>query len=187
MHSQFTMTFPSFHVTTLTHPSHPRHSLLSPTLQFTSLHFWMIYPTPSLRLIYHYPNPFPEITWFTGVEPRFFVCQPHSLAIIWTELFQLKWLVLHVICPLVVLVKPWGKCSGYAAEETSLAGSLLRRSGIFGIGGEVCCETLNLGTNSFAFTLRSRETGKTSPDLIYLLRWLCEDYYLLGRCLVASK
>jgi hypothetical protein len=40
MHSHFTMIFPSFHFTTHTHPSHPRHSLLpftSPSLHFTSL------------------------------------------------------------------------------------------------------------------------------------------------------
>jgi hypothetical protein len=37
MHSHFTMTFPSFLFTTLTHPSHPRHTLLSFTT--TSLDF----------------------------------------------------------------------------------------------------------------------------------------------------
>jgi hypothetical protein len=37
MHSHFTMTFPSFHFTALTYPSHPHHNLLPFT--FTSLHF----------------------------------------------------------------------------------------------------------------------------------------------------
>jgi hypothetical protein len=36
------------------------------SLHFTSLHFRMISPTPSLHLIYYFPNPFPKITWFTG-------------------------------------------------------------------------------------------------------------------------
>jgi hypothetical protein len=26
----------------------------------------MIFPAPSLRLIYHFPNRFPKVTWFTG-------------------------------------------------------------------------------------------------------------------------
>jgi hypothetical protein len=56
MHSHFTMTFPSFHFTTLMHPSH-HHSFLpftftsphltSPNLtspNFTSLHFWWFPP-----------------------------------------------------------------------------------------------------------------------------------------------
>jgi hypothetical protein len=69
MHSHFTMTFPSLHFATLTHPSHPYHSLL----HFISLHFWMISPTPSLPLIYHFPNPFPRITWFTETVPKAYV------------------------------------------------------------------------------------------------------------------
>jgi hypothetical protein len=60
MHPHFTMTFPSFHFTTLTHPSHTHHSLLPfPSHHFTS--FSMTAPTPSLRPIYHFPNPFPKI------------------------------------------------------------------------------------------------------------------------------
>jgi hypothetical protein len=67
------------------HHSHPHHSLLHFTslifrslpfrslpfhfLHFTSLHFTPLHftatlkilPIPSLRLIYHYPNPFPKI------------------------------------------------------------------------------------------------------------------------------
>jgi hypothetical protein len=48
--------------------------------QFTSLHFTSLHcaslhfifddsPTPSLRLIYHFPSPFPKMTWFTGESP----------------------------------------------------------------------------------------------------------------------
>jgi hypothetical protein len=40
MHSHFTMTFPSFHFTTITHTSHPPHSLLPFTT--TSLHLTLV-------------------------------------------------------------------------------------------------------------------------------------------------
>jgi hypothetical protein len=30
----------------------------------------MIAPTPSFRLIYHFPNPFPEITWLQETVPK---------------------------------------------------------------------------------------------------------------------
>jgi hypothetical protein len=69
MHPHFTMVFPSFDFTTLTNPSHPHHILLTlPSLHFNSLHFDDS-PTPSLRLIYNFPNPYPKITWFTGEKP----------------------------------------------------------------------------------------------------------------------
>jgi hypothetical protein len=52
MQSHFAMTFPSFHFTTLTYPSHPHHNLLPYTsLHFTSLPFLMISPTPSFSFI----------------------------------------------------------------------------------------------------------------------------------------
>jgi hypothetical protein len=68
------MTFPSFHFTTLTYPSHHHHSVLPFTtlhfislhftlLHLTSLYFWMVSATPSLRLIFHFPNIFPKIAW----------------------------------------------------------------------------------------------------------------------------
>jgi hypothetical protein len=63
MHSHFTAIIPSFHLTALT----PLHILA--TDHFTSLHFWMIFPPPSLRLIYHFPNPFPKINSFIGESP----------------------------------------------------------------------------------------------------------------------
>jgi hypothetical protein len=40
------------------------------SLHFTSLHcIFLISPTTSLRLIYHFHNPFSKITWFTGESP----------------------------------------------------------------------------------------------------------------------
>jgi hypothetical protein len=60
MHPRFTMTFPSFHFTTLAYPSHPHQNSLHFTpLHFTSLHFRMISLIPLLRLIYYFPIPFP--------------------------------------------------------------------------------------------------------------------------------
>jgi hypothetical protein len=46
-------------------------SLNYTSLYFASLHFtaFSMIP-PSLRLIYHFPNPFPKITWFTGGSPQ---------------------------------------------------------------------------------------------------------------------
>jgi hypothetical protein len=81
MHSHFPTNFPLFHFTTLMNPSHPHLNLppftsphlTSPHLHFTSLHFtslhcniFMISPTISLRLLYNFPNRFPQITWFAG-------------------------------------------------------------------------------------------------------------------------
>jgi hypothetical protein len=42
------------------------------SLHFTSLHFtlqFMICTTPSLHLMYHFPNLFPQITWSAGESP----------------------------------------------------------------------------------------------------------------------
>jgi hypothetical protein len=66
MHSHFTMTFHSFQFSTLTHHSNPRQN----SLHFTSLHFLMISSTTSLHLIYHFPNTFANITWFTGESDK---------------------------------------------------------------------------------------------------------------------
>jgi hypothetical protein len=54
--------WPSLHSTS----PHLRTLHILATDYFTSLYFWMIFATHSLRLIYHLPNPFPKITWFTG-------------------------------------------------------------------------------------------------------------------------
>jgi hypothetical protein len=56
MRPHFTMTFRSFHFTTLAYPSHPHHN----SLPFTAF-FDDFPPTLSLRLIYHSPNPFPKL------------------------------------------------------------------------------------------------------------------------------
>jgi hypothetical protein len=42
-------------------PLHYTYVPFTSSPQFTSLHFLMISPTTSLRLIYHFPNPFPKI------------------------------------------------------------------------------------------------------------------------------
>jgi hypothetical protein len=66
MHPHFTMTFPSFLFTTLTHPSQPHHSLLPfsslpfpfphfPSLHFTSLHFTSLLFTSFLMIALHLP------------------------------------------------------------------------------------------------------------------------------------
>jgi hypothetical protein len=59
--------FTSLHFTYFTSlHSTPLHST---PLHSTPLNFLMISTTPSLRLIYHLPNPFPKFTRFTGESP----------------------------------------------------------------------------------------------------------------------
>jgi hypothetical protein len=58
---------PSLHSTTIYFPT-PH--LISTPLHFTSLHFTALSMIPpSFRLIYHFPNPFPKITWLTEEIP----------------------------------------------------------------------------------------------------------------------
>jgi hypothetical protein len=65
LHSNFTATSP--HSTSLYQGNHHFTSL-----HFTSFHLivFLMVSTPSLHIMYHCPNPFPQSTWLTGLKHR---------------------------------------------------------------------------------------------------------------------
>jgi hypothetical protein len=101
MHSHFTMSFPSFHFTTLTHPSHPHHNLLHFTtlhftsLHFTSLHFWTILPHLHFALFITFLTLFLKLL---GLQERVPKASAGSWFQSWLVLFTKEWLLPSTFC-----------------------------------------------------------------------------------------
>jgi hypothetical protein len=128
MNSHVTMTFPSFHFTTLTYPSHPHHNLfpfalpsvLFASLHFTSLHFTslhftalqfallhftsldslMIFPTISFRYIYHFRNHFQKLLRVEETVPK---ANARSWFEKWIVLFTKEYISICLFCFLLLI------------------------------------------------------------------------------------
>jgi hypothetical protein len=84
------------------------------TFHVTSLHYLMISPTHSLRLIYHFPNPFPKITWFTGESPWSICRQLFQIQV----LFANEYFPISVRCFLLLIFLSWSPLLTYTPPSS---------------------------------------------------------------------
>jgi hypothetical protein len=69
LRSHLTMTFLSVCSTTHTYSSASHRNLPLFNGNYFTLQYFMISTNRSLHLMYHFPNNFPKISWFTGKSP----------------------------------------------------------------------------------------------------------------------